>query len=282
MTKEKTIRQARQFYLEEGYNCAQSVMLALKKAGQEVPEALLSAATGLGSGLGGAGCVCGSLLAGIMLKPQNSRELHDEFKSKFKSTCCRVLSRNGRQTCAGFVEFVVSSLLALFVICNLIFVFSSPGLAMGENQADDKKIPAVGAKAIDFTIPDLNGRLVKLSDYRGKVVLLNFWATWCPPCQWEMPSMQQLYEKFRGRDFEMLAIAGDDSIADVKKFITEKKYTFKALWEADRKTGKSYWIRSIPTTFIIDKRGVIVQRDFGSVDWMDKGTVEKIEQLLAK
>jgi cytochrome c-type biogenesis protein len=122
------------------------------------------------------------------------------------------------------------------------------------------------APSSDFSLKDLNGKEWKLSDLKGKVVLLNFWATWCGPCQREMPGFQKLYERF-GEDGEVLVLTvasvatenmGEKESRDtVKQFITGQKYTFPVLFDADGSVWKAYQQEGIPANYILDKQGNI-------------------------
>ena len=134
MEKENLIKNAKKLYLEDGYSCSESILHALREAGVPVPDSLLRSVTGLRAGIGGAGCVCGTLMAVVLMlgylygrtnnhedekkANQLSAQLHDKFKEKFKSTCCRVLTRKydfkskeRKEFCAGLVEFVISELI---------------------------------------------------------------------------------------------------------------------------------------------------------------------------
>ena len=130
---------------------------------------------------------------------------------------------------------------------------------------------AVSAR--DFSLPLLlpEGETVEetvtLSDLSGKVVFLNFWATWCPPCREEMPSMESLYSRFRNREFEMIAVNCMEGDATVREFKEDFSLSFPIPLDSDGRVTSSYGIQGIPTTFIIDKEGRIVSRLVGSIDW---------------
>jgi len=124
----------------------------------------------------------------------------------------------------------------------------------------------LGRTAPDFNAPDLNGSLHKLADYRGKVVIVDFWATWCPPCRAEMPGFQKLYEKYRDRGLEVLAVNVSNEPRDkVAAFAREHKIAFPILLGPEaEKIQKDYGnIRSIPTSFIIDRQGILRRRMVG-------------------
>lgn len=129
-------------------------------------------------------------------------------------------------------------------------------------------IVKIGDEAPNFLLKDLEGFQVSLDQYRGKVVLLNFWATWCGPCRIEMPAMEQLYRSFGRRDFEILAVSTDaQGMAVTKPFQQEIGFTFPILHDADFRIGLRYGARTLPMTFLIDRQGVIRNRIFGARDW---------------
>ncbi len=135
-------------------------------------------------------------------------------------------------------------------------------------------------KAIDFTLKDLSDKNIKLSDYRGKVVFLNFWATWCPPCKAEMPSMQKLYASMKNEKFVMLAVNVENVSSDViNSFALDNKYTFPILLDPKSVASSQYKIFSIPTTFIIDKKGFIVNKVVGSNEWDNDSAVSELIKL---
>jgi peroxiredoxin len=145
-------------------------------------------------------------------------------------------------------------------------------------------LPDVGAVAPDFTLPTLNGSSVRLSEYRGKIVFVNFWATWCPPCVWEMPSMEALYQRLKGRGFEILAVSIDkQGEAVVRPFVARHGLTFPVLLDPDSATYRLYGLTGLPETFVIDRNGVILLKMVGPQEWtqpkwldyFDKATKEE-------
>ena len=132
----------------------------------------------------------------------------------------------------------------------------------------------------DFTLPFLNGESASLSSFKGKVVLLNFWATWCPPCRAEMPSMETLYQRFNSRGFEILAVNLRETPAVVRQFIQNGGYTFPIMMDRDGRTGAIYGIEAIPTSFIIDRQGKIIGRLVGSIHWDTPQVIAAFEALL--
>ena len=142
--------------------------------------------------------------------------------------------------------------------------------AFGENQK--KPTPKVGYEIgniiPDFSITDLNGKSKSIKEFRGKTVMLNFWATWCPPCRAEMPSMEKLWNKSKNKNFVIIAVSVDQSpTSKVAEFIKTNKYTFPVFHDANGKLAAMFLIRSIPTTYIVDKSGVILSKTRGAEDW---------------
>jgi peroxiredoxin len=138
-----------------------------------------------------------------------------------------------------------------------------------------------GYEAADFTLPDLGGTAVRLSEFRGKVVFLNLWATWCPPCRMEMPSMEALYRHFKRRDFVMLAIAEDEGgAAAVAPFVREVGITFPVLLDPEATVAPRYGATGYPETFIIDRNGQVVNHVIGPAEWNSPEMIGYFDKLL--
>ena len=142
----------------------------------------------------------------------------------------------------------------------------------------------VGMTAPDFRLPDLQGKTQRLSDYRGKVVFLNFWATWCKPCKEEMPSMQVLWENLKSRDFVMLAVSMDrvTTTKDIPSFVESLKLSFPILTDSWGQTDMRYKLMGVPETYIIDQNGVLREKVIGPRDWTRPESIETIVALLQK
>jgi peroxiredoxin len=140
---------------------------------------------------------------------------------------------------------------------------------------------AIGLTAQDFELRTLKGDYVRLSDYRGKAVFLNIWATWCPPCREEMPSMESLYRRLKGRDFEMLTVSIDQEGGKVvRPFVAKNGLTFPVLLDPEKKTYRLYGVTGVPESFIIDKNGVIVKKIIGAQNWVKKEWLDYFDRLI--
>jgi len=145
----------------------------------------------------------------------------------------------------------------------------------------DVKTPKVRMQAPTFALPDLNGHEIKLSDFKGKVVLLNFWATWCTPCREEMPGMQTLWERSREKGFVILAVAADrGSKKQVADFAQELTLTFPILLDPDGKVRNRYEVEMLPMSYLIGRDGRISGRVIGSKAWASQEAFALIEHLL--
>lgn len=139
---------------------------------------------------------------------------------------------------------------------------------------------ASDGKAPDFSLPDLSGKIINFSDYKGKVIFLNFFATWCPPCREEMPSIEKLYKGSKPLNLTVLTVAIDKKgIGPVSRFIEENKYTFKVLLDPKNKAADKYEVKFVPTSFIIDRKGEIVDKIIGGRDWADPEMLDKFRKL---
>ena len=145
------------------------------------------------------------------------------------------------------------------------------------------QFPKESLKAQGFIIPDLSGNPISLEQQHGKIVLLNLWATWCPPCKAEMPSMEILYSEYKDMGLTILAVSStrtNDSFDKVKDFIDSRGFTFPVLFDDRDQVPLSYHTGSIPVTYLIGKDGMIIARVVGSIDWADPGMKKIIEELL--
>ncbi|RKX80043.1 MAG: TlpA family protein disulfide reductase [Spirochaetes bacterium] len=142
-------------------------------------------------------------------------------------------------------------------------------------QVFDKPI-----QAPDFTLKTLDGENRSLSSYHGKLVFLNFWATWCPPCREEMPAMENLHRQLKEEAFAMVGVNLQESLQTVKDFIKQNGYTFEILMDSSGKIGGTYGVRSIPTTYLIDKNGIVLAGIIGGAEWDSPEVYSLLRQIM--
>jgi peroxiredoxin len=131
------------------------------------------------------------------------------------------------------------------------------GPAGNEGWSMGERVPATGMPAVDFTLTDLDGRQQSLSQYRGKVVLLNFWATWCKPCTTEMPAMQATYDRLRDKGFVVLAVNELEDDEKVREHIRTYKHTFPVLMDRENRVANLYGVYGLPVSVFIDEAGIV-------------------------
>ena len=173
------------------------------------------------------------------------------------------------------------SLLSIFIISTLSFSLE----IKKEDHFSKAGIQPIkgGKKAPNFCLEDLQGKMWELKHFKGKVVFLNFWATWCSPCKEEMPSMEELCKQFKDKDFVFLAISVDYAgIKPVKEYIEKNRYTFPVLIDPKGKTLDLFGVRGIPATFLINQKGGLIGKAIGPRDWKRPEVVSIVNLLLEK
>jgi len=176
-----------------------------------------------------------------------------------------------------------------FIILSALFLFLLPQLSFAQVSDEAARLLKnakiqVYNKAADphnFSLPLLSGENVTLSSFRGKVVILNFWATWCPPCRAEMPSMEILYKRYKDQGLEILAVDIGENANTVRQFIQKNNYSFPVLLDTTKQTSAIYGVEAIPTTYIIDRNGKIIGRIIGSINWDTQQIFNAFEKLLS-
>jgi peroxiredoxin len=163
-----------------------------------------------------------------------------------------------------------------------LVVFLGIGLcAVGAADAFALKRMKGEPAASDFVLKDLDGKPFRLSDFRGKLVLLNFWATWCPTCARERPALERLYQTYRSRGFVILAVSIDRSRPEnVKAFVKESRMSFPVLHDPDDRVSPDYWVQGIPTSVLVTPKGAVAYRVVGEYDWDGPEMRQVIEGLL--
>ena len=161
------------------------------------------------------------------------------------------------------MKTIVSAVSLLIVLSGLLGMAARP--------------PLVGSPAPEIVLKDLQGRDVKLSDLRGKVVLVNFWATWCKPCKEEMPAMQASYDKLRDKGFVVLAVNELEDTARVAEHIRTHGHTFEVVMDHNNQVANMYGVVGLPASFLIDPQGIVRERIAGSLL-----TESRIEEMVKK
>jgi len=140
--------------------------------------------------------------------------------------------------------------------------------------------PLSGEPAPALVLKDVHGAVHDLAQYRGKVVLINFWATWCEPCRLEMPSMQRLRDKLSGRPFVVLAVNVDEPDARVRRFVNETRFDLPVVLDVNKTVTRAWNVRVMPTSFIVDTGGRLRYRVVGDIDWSTDTILGTISLLL--
>jgi len=148
-------------------------------------------------------------------------------------------------------------------------------------QAEIKALPANNGTE-EFSLPDLRDQQHELSDYRGKVILLNFWASWCPPCIYEMPELTKLKKHFAAQPFEILALNVGEKKYRVRKFVKLINFKLPVLLDTASETFDAWGVKTLPTSFLIDGDGRIRYRIRGNPGWEQEETLTIIEKLIAE
>jgi len=186
---------------------------------------------------------------------------------------------------------------ALLIVALIVFEPAALGLhdadsflvAKTDSKEIDRLFKKVGILAlpnktppVDFTLPDSKGRIVRISEFRRKIVFLNFWTTWCYACVIEMPAMEKLHKEFRDRDFVMIAINLQEPVEKVNQFFKDHKLTFMTLLDTEGRIGAKFGIRSIPTTLILDKEGRTIGKALGPREWDGDQAMALFDYLVEK
>jgi cytochrome c biogenesis protein CcmG/thiol:disulfide interchange protein DsbE len=167
---------------------------------------------------------------------------------------------------AGKTQLVAWSLLLVLISPMLLTAtgclggsrnFVSAGSELASSGTARPAAPRVGSPAPDFELKDLDGKTVRLSDLKGKPVLINFWATWCPNCKEDMPGLEKAYQKYRDQGVVFLGVDQGESADTVRNFVKKNGYSWTFLLDSDMKVSMSYRASAIPMTFFIDREGVL-------------------------
>ena len=178
-------------------------------------------------------------------------------------------------------KIVFSTLFAILLLLG--FLSLADGGEADLFQKVGAKQMKVKKMAPNFSLEDLNGQKVELKNFKGKVIFLNFWATWCGPCKEEMPSMESLWQWFKGKDFLLLSVSVDyEGVKQVKEYVEKQRYTFRVLIDPQCQVLDLYEVKAIPTTLMIDKKGQIVAVAVGPKDWKSPEALSLIDLLIRR
>jgi len=173
----------------------------------------------------------------------------------------------------------------ILLLAVVLFLAGGPLHAQSAGAPDFKAVPKLQEikdrqAAPDFTLPNPGGKKVSLKDFRGKVVFLNFWATWCESCREEMPSMERLYQEFKGKGLEVVAVNVKDKRQDALAFVKELKLNYPVLMDPEGEVGLLYGAFGLPVTYLIDRKGVVLARLWGPADWYSPAARKLIGALV--
>jgi len=140
----------------------------------------------------------------------------------------------------------------------------------------------IGKKATEFSLPAVNGETVALQSLRGKVVLLNFWATWCGPCRQELPELARVQEKYRQRGLTVVAVTVDNDVENVRSFLKKYDIKLQALWDKKKKVADAYVVEKMPSSYLIDRNGIVRFIHRGYTPEELKRIEAEIDELLDK
>lgn len=173
-------------------------------------------------------------------------------------------------------------LLIVVALALLIDRFLNPGMGNPDLELDLNQFKSEqGYLAPQFTLRNLKGNMEGLADHSGKVIIINFWATWCAPCVKEMPSFEALYRRYRSKGLTLLAVSLDkDGSAKIQKFVDQHKLSFPVLLDTEGVAEKLYPSFTIPFTYVIDKQGRVAARIDGAKNWQSPETFQAVEYLL--
>ncbi len=161
-----------------------------------------------------------------------------------------------------------------------IVLFLSIGIVLFIGCDPQAKVPAIGEPTPVVVLPDLEGNSVNLSDFHGKVVLINFWATWCPSCIVEMPSLEKLHQALEAKGLHVVAVSVDDNLADIKQFQQEHQLTFPILHDLGGRVSTSFNTFKYPETYVLDREGNLAWKIVGPLDWISPRVIHDFVELL--
>ena len=188
----------------------------------------------------------------------------------------------------SFKSILLTIILVVAAAIGLhLFTNGDVGAAGSQQRELDRLFENIGivriphvTRPVEIQLKDAYGNNVRMSDFRGKVVFLNFWATWCAACVVEMPSMEKLHRRFKDRDFVMVAINVQESDAQVKAFFEKLKLSFTTLLDVSGEVATGFAVNALPTTYVLDKQGRLIGAAIGSREWDSRASIALFEHLI--
>lgn len=169
--------------------------------------------------------------------------------------------------------------VAVFALVFVLAYWMGSGYVQKNSVSQAEEIKT----APEVTLKRVSGETLELSDYRGKWVFINFWATWCPPCIAEMPSMELFYQRYKERNMAMLAVSIDQSDKQfVIDFVEKYELTFEIFLDPSSEIAMQFGVMGIPSTFILNPKGEIVSQATGPREWMESSIIEYFDELMAE
>lgn len=214
----------------------------------------------------------------VMGKVENVVQSAKIFRKQKSCECKQMQEETQSERRLNFRPLVLIVLIVIGVGIIVLLQNKDSSISLSGKPRVGKGMPAPA-----FTLPGLDGKMIRLADYRGSVIFLNLWATWCPPCVEEMPSMEKLYHELKDENFEILAVSLDISGEDaVIPFMKKNRLSFPVLLDTKGVTKSLYQTTGVPESFIIDKDGIIAEKIIGPRDWASPGAVGFIRNLIQK
>ena len=174
----------------------------------------------------------------------------------------------------------ITSKIIFVVLAFMLFLTVSDNYAQDFLPWSIDKV--IGENAPDFILKDMSGKDVSLSSFKGKPVVLNFWATWCPYCRQERPHLKLLYEEYKDNDLIIIALSIDKSSKTVRRFLEQNPAPYIVLTDPEGMAAAMYNVMGYPTTYLINRRGKISQKFVGPMEWTDKNAKVFIDKLISE
>jgi peroxiredoxin len=165
-------------------------------------------------------------------------------------------------------------IIAVLMVIGFLFFY-------GQNGGQRAKIIRDGDRAPEFSLLSLDGKAISLSSYRGKVVMVHFWATWCPPCIEELPTLERLYRAYVGKDLEILAVSVDEGGAGaIGQFMKKNRFALPVLLNPDQSVARQYGTFKFPETYLVDREGIVRRKIIGAADWTSPEAQKIIQAMV--